>query len=115
METLPSPKIVVLVFYFSVINHSVLFLVIAITKTQAEKFGAERFLATAQTTLFNKHFLNRGFRGYARINTIAPRRAYPRPSALSAVFRFCDTSELFGFFSLVPAAVRAAPSALSAV
>jgi hypothetical protein len=44
---------------------------------------------------FNKHFLNRGFRGYARINTVDPRRAYPRPSALSAVIRFCSTSELF--------------------
>jgi hypothetical protein len=50
---------------------------------------------------FNKHSLNRGFRGSARINPIDPRRAYLRASALSAVFRFCGTSELFGPFSLI--------------
>jgi hypothetical protein len=66
-------------------------------------------------TQFNKHFLNRGFRGYARINTIDPRRADPRPSALSAVFRFFSTSELFHPFSLLPAEGRAGAPRFSLV
>jgi hypothetical protein len=77
-------------------------------KNEGRKIRGRKIADDEGMMQFNKHFLNRGFRGYARINTIDPRRAYPRPSA---VFQLCGTPE----FSLVPAEAGLKSSAVQFV